>query len=57
VTGTPEAFAPQSSTVQYSANNQVTIATIAPAGFSYDAAGNVLYDGVSQYAYDGEGRL
>jgi hypothetical protein len=24
---------------------------------SYDAAGNVLNDGVNQYLYDGEGRI
>ena len=26
-------------------------------GFTYDAAGNVLYDGQNYYAYDGDGQL
>jgi len=36
--------------VTYPSSNRVP-------GLSYDAAGNVLYDGTSYYAYDGEGRL
>lgn len=28
-----------------------------PSGYLYDAAGNVLNDGVNQYLYDGEDRI
>ena len=31
--------------------------SIAPGGFIYDAAGNVLNDGINQYVYDAESRL
>jgi len=48
----------------YNANNQVTfvsqsapISYSAPAGFTYDGAGNVKVDGNNQYAYDPEGRI
>ena len=34
-----------------------TSVNAAANGFSYDAAGNVLSDGVNQYLYDAEGRL
>jgi RHS repeat-associated protein len=44
-------------TVTYNGNNQVTKAPSSVSGFTYDAAGNVLNDGLNQYAYDGEGRL
>jgi RHS repeat-associated protein len=44
-------------TVTYNSNNQVTKAPSSVSGFTYDAAGNVLNDGLNQYAYDGEGRL
>jgi RHS repeat-associated protein len=33
------------------------IATSAPSGFTYDAAGDVVADANNSYAYDGEGRL
>jgi RHS repeat-associated protein len=46
-------------TANYNGANQVTWTTVNSAanGFKYDAAGNVLYDGLKYYAYDGEGRL
>lgn len=31
--------------------------SIAPGGFIYDAAGNVLNDGLNQYVYDAESRV
>jgi RHS repeat-associated protein len=40
-----------------SANNQVYSASTRTAGFAYDQAGNILYDGVNDYWYDAEGRL
>jgi YD repeat-containing protein len=30
---------------------------LAPAGYSYDGAGDVSYDGSNQYVYDAEGRI
>ncbi|MGD0893255.1 MAG: hypothetical protein ABR923_17155, partial [Terracidiphilus sp.] len=45
-------------TANYNANNQVTWAQyVAPAGFTYDAAGNVRSDGVNEYSYDYENRI
>jgi hypothetical protein len=46
-------------TASYNGNNQVTWTTVnsAVGGFSYDAAGDVLYDGANYYAYDAEGRV
>ena len=44
--------------MSYNAGNQVTwVQAAAPAGFTYDAAGNVLQDNVNNYLYDAEGRL
>jgi RHS repeat-associated protein len=38
--------------------DQITwVSNIAPAGFTYDASGNVLIDNLNQYLYDGEGRI
>jgi RHS repeat-associated protein len=42
-------------TANYSANNQLH--TTAAGVFSYDAAGDVLNDGATQYLYDAEGRV
>ena len=44
-------------TAKYSAANQVTWTTVNSAsnGFTYDASGNVTFDGVNYYAYDSEG--
>src|SRR5208282_1934309 len=44
-------------TASYNANNKVTWTPAAVNGFTYDAAGNVLNDGVNSYLYDPEGRL
>ncbi|MGA7313783.1 MAG: RHS repeat-associated core domain-containing protein [Silvibacterium sp.] len=46
-------------TASYSTANKVTWTTVNAAvnGFTYDAAGNVLYDRLNYYSYDGEGRL
>jgi RHS repeat-associated protein len=45
-------------TASYNANNQVTfVANVAPAGYAYDAAGDVANDNVNQYLYDGNGRI
>ena len=38
-------------------NNQLASTSQAPAGVTYDAAGNVLNDGMNQYLYDGDGRI
>jgi len=35
------------------ANNRITTATSAVAGYVYDASGNTLYDGNNEYWYDG----
>jgi hypothetical protein len=41
---------PPAPTVTYNASNQVTwVQTSAPAGFAYDAAGNVLQDNLNNY--------
>jgi RHS repeat-associated protein len=45
-------------TVTYNTSNQVTwVQTTAPAGFTYDAAGNVFQDNLNNYLYDAEGRI
>ena len=46
-------------TATYTAANQVSWTTVNSAanGFTYDAAGNVLYDGQNYYAYDADGQL
>ena len=46
-------------TASFNANNQVTWTTVNSAvnGFIYDAAGNVQYDNLNYYFYDGEGRV
>lgn len=41
----------------YDTNNRVTGTTQAPAGYTYDAAGNVLNDGLNKYLYDGDGKV
>jgi YD repeat-containing protein len=41
----------------YDVNNRVSGTTQAPSGYVYDAAGNVVQDGINQYAHDGDGRL
>jgi hypothetical protein len=41
----------------YNANNRITGTGLMPAGYTYDAAGNVLNDGVNQYLYDNEERI
>ena len=38
-------------------SNKVRVATSDAAGFLYDAAGNVTYDGLNNDLFDGEGRL
>ena len=45
-------------TVTYNTSNQVTwVQTTAPAGFTYDAAGNVFQDNLNNYLSDAEGRI
>ena len=39
------------------ANNRITTATSAVAGYVYDASGNTLNDGNNEYWYDAEGQL
>lgn len=39
------------------ANNRITTASTAVAGYVYDASGNTLYDGNNEYWYDAEGQL
>jgi RHS repeat-associated protein len=53
-----------SPTATYNARNQVSFVSqqspspvSAANGFTYDAGGNVINDGLNQYAYDAEGRL
>ncbi|MHB1702015.1 MAG: RHS repeat domain-containing protein [Acidobacteriaceae bacterium] len=41
----------------YNSSNQITATTRAPAGPSYDAAGDVTFDGTDQYVYDGDGHV
>jgi hypothetical protein len=49
---------PKASWANYNAaNNRVTTASTATAGYIYDAAGNTLFDGVNRYWYDAEGQL
>lgn len=43
--------------VNYSTANQITGTGLMPAGYSYDAAANVLNDGVNEYLYDNEERV
>ncbi len=43
--------------MHYNSANQVIASNIAPGGFLYDAAGNVLNDGVNRYVYDAAGRV
>jgi len=43
--------------VNYGANNQATLSSLAMGGLTYDNAGDVKNDGVNQYAYDAEGRI
>jgi hypothetical protein len=38
-------------------NNRLSSTQQAVSGVSYDAAGNILNDGVNQYLYDGDGRI
>jgi RHS repeat-associated protein len=58
LSATPCSSSPAPTTwANYNSSNRVTGTTQAVAGYSYDAAGNVLNDGQNQYAYDGEGRL
>jgi RHS repeat-associated protein len=54
---TPETSVP--ATASYNGSNQVTWTSVNAAvnGFTYDSAGNVIYDGANYYAYDAEGRL
>jgi RHS repeat-associated protein len=40
-----------------SGNNRLSSTQQAMSGVSYDAAGNILNDGVNQYLYDGDGRI
>jgi RHS repeat-associated protein len=45
-------------TASFSTSNRVTwVQNTAAAGYTYDASGNVLYDGSSYYAYDAESRI
>jgi len=45
-------------TASYNVNNQVTwVQNVAPAGYGYDAAGNLVNDVMNQYLYDGGGHL
>jgi RHS repeat-associated protein len=54
----PPAPGQSPSTVFYNSNNQVTFASnVAPLGYAYDQAGNVLSDNINQYLYDAEGRI
>lgn len=52
---------PQSPTplswAHYNANNQISATGLMPNGYLYDAAGNVMNDGVNQYLYDAEDRV
>ena len=41
--------------MSYNSNNQLT--AIGGTGITYDAAGNMTYDGTHTYQYDAEGRL
>jgi hypothetical protein len=43
--------------LNYGVNNQVTPAGSTNGGLTYDASGDVLFDGLNNYGYDGEGRV
>jgi RHS repeat-associated protein len=51
----PNAPLPQSQTLSYTSGNNNRIDNFGPSG--YDPAGNVTYDLVNTYLYDGEGRV
>jgi RHS repeat-associated protein len=57
--GTAKASMPTSSTASYTAaTNHVSAGSQnSGAAFTYDAAGDVTYDGLNSYLYDAEGRL
>lgn len=55
--GTPQNPVPQSWSATMSTGNNNRIATSNAGTWSYDAAGDVLLDGVNNYLYDGEGRI
>ena len=53
-------FAPSlcSGVAQYNTSNQVTYSSLnSGAGLTYDAAGDVTFDGLNSYVYDAEGRI
>jgi len=41
----------------YNASNKVSSASTAPTGYSYDASGQILNDGVAQYLYNADGQI
>jgi RHS repeat-associated protein len=49
---------PTSTTATYNVSNQLLTSSIPPSGtITYDAAGDVSYDGNNSYLYDAEGRI
>ncbi len=55
--GNPSYPLPPSTSMTFSTSNKVTFTQAAVNGYSYDAAGNVINDGINQYAYDAEERV
>jgi RHS repeat-associated protein len=53
LSGTPPTGVPQSQTLNYPSQNRIS--NFGSSG--YDAAGNITYDLINQYAYDAEGRV
>jgi len=54
----PTAAIPGTSSETYNTSNQVTYSSLkSGAGLTYDAAGDVTYDGLNTYLYDAEGRI
>ncbi|MGH9596299.1 MAG: RHS repeat-associated core domain-containing protein, partial [Edaphobacter sp.] len=56
--GTSGALVPAAISATYSANNQIQTTSIPGVGpQSYDAAGNLIFDGINAMAYDAENRV
>ncbi len=54
---TPTASMPTSSTAAFTpGTNQISSSSVAP-GLTYDAAGDITFDGTNSYLYDAEGRI
>jgi RHS repeat-associated protein len=48
---------PWTATMSTANNNQITKTSSSTQNWTYDAAGDVTFDGINDYLYDGEGRI